>query len=153
MVPATRFIHGTLVSGFHILVGGKMGSGGFTIASNLEWFIHPDQAHDVVIQIIKLFHDEGTRGARTQCRLAFLLERAGVRIAFVKSWSGALDGSRGRPERMPAPTVTTTILEYAGRSDLVFIPLVCVSASDGSAMSLYASSGGSPTNTATARSG
>src|SRR5215510_8217335 len=78
LVPATKFIHGTLVSGFHILVGGKMGSGGFTIASNLGWFIESDQAHDVVIQIIKLFNDEGPRDARTQCRLAFLLEEWGL---------------------------------------------------------------------------
>jgi ferredoxin-nitrite reductase len=78
LVPATKFIHGTLYSGFHILVGGKMGSGGFTIASNLDWFIEPDQAHDVVIQIIKLFNDEGTRGPRTQCRLVFLLEEWGL---------------------------------------------------------------------------
>src|SRR5256712_12785157 len=78
LVPATKFIHGTLHSGFHILVGGKMGSGGFTIASNLDWFIEPDQAHEVVIQIIKLFRDEGPRGPRTQCRLAFLLEEWGL---------------------------------------------------------------------------
>lgn len=78
LVPATKFIHGTLYSGFHILVGGKMGSGGFTIASNLGWFIEPDQAHDVVIQIIKFFNDEGSRGPRTQCRLAFLLENWGL---------------------------------------------------------------------------
>src|SRR6266581_976245 len=78
LVPATKFIHGTLHSGFHILVGGKMGSGGFTIASNLDWFIEPDQAHEVVIEIIKLFRDEGPRGARTQCRLAFLLEEWGL---------------------------------------------------------------------------
>src|SRR5438874_2928834 len=78
LVPATKFIHGTLYSGFHVLVGGKMGSGGFTIASNLDWFIEPDQAHEVVIQIIKLFRDEGPRGPRTQCRLAFLLEEWGL---------------------------------------------------------------------------
>src|SRR5215467_6658263 len=78
LVPATRFIHGTLYSGFHLLVGGKMGSGGFTIASDLGWFIEPDQAHEVVIEIIKLFRDEGVRGARTQCRLAFLLEEWGL---------------------------------------------------------------------------
>src|SRR5262249_15309778 len=74
----TKFIHGALYNGFHILVGGKMGSGGFTIASNLDWFIEADQAHDVVIQIIKLFNDEGARGSRTQCRLAFLLEEWGL---------------------------------------------------------------------------
>src|SRR5438309_8940916 len=73
MVPATKFIHGTLYSGFHILVGGKMGSGGFTIASNLGWFIEADQAHEVAIEIVKLFRDEGTRGPRTQCRLSFLI--------------------------------------------------------------------------------
>jgi ferredoxin-nitrite reductase len=78
LVPATKFMHGRLFSGFHVLVGGKMGSGGFTIASNLGWFIEPDQAHDVVIHIIKLFNDEGPRGARTQCRLAFLLEEWGL---------------------------------------------------------------------------
>src|SRR3989454_1547194 len=78
LVPATKFIHGTLYSGFHILVGGKMGSGGFTIALNLAWFVEPDQAHDVVIEIIKLFRDEGARGARTQCRLVFLLEEGGL---------------------------------------------------------------------------
>src|SRR5881296_797206 len=61
LVPATKFIHGTLYSGFHILVGGKMGSGGFTIASNLDWFI-----------------EAGPRGPRTQCRLAFLLEEWGL---------------------------------------------------------------------------
>ena len=78
MVPATKFIHGTLYSGFHILVGGKMGSGGFTIAQNLGWFIEPDQAHEVAIAIVKLFRDEGTRGPRTQCRLSFLLEEWGL---------------------------------------------------------------------------
>jgi ferredoxin-nitrite reductase len=78
LVPATKFIHGTLYSGFHILVGGKMGSGGFTIASNLGWFIEPDQAHEVAIEIVKIFRDEGSRGPRTQCRLSFLLEAWGL---------------------------------------------------------------------------
>jgi ferredoxin-nitrite reductase len=78
LVPATKFIAGNLYSGFHVLVGGKMGSGGFTIASNLGWFLERDQAHDVAIEIIKLFRDEGTRGPRTQCRLAFLLEDWGI---------------------------------------------------------------------------
>jgi ferredoxin-nitrite reductase len=77
-VPATKFIHGTLYSGFHVLVGGKMGSGGFTIASNLGWFIEADQAHEVAIAIVKLFRDEGGRGPRTQCRLSFLLEDWGL---------------------------------------------------------------------------
>jgi ferredoxin-nitrite reductase len=103
LVPATKFIHGTLYSGFHILVGGKMGSGGFTIASNLDWFIEADQAHEVVIHIIKLFNDEGTRGPRTQCRLAFLLEEWGLdrfRSELVQrlGWEPASSGKDARTE-------------------------------------------------------
>src|SRR3989442_15109660 len=55
-----------------------MGSGGFTIASNLGWFIEADQAYEVAIEIVKIFRDEGTRGPRTQCRMAFLLEEWGL---------------------------------------------------------------------------
>ena len=78
LVPATKLIDGTTRAGFHVLVGGKMGSGGFTVASNLAWFIEPSQAVDVVIAIIKLFRDEGPRESRTKCRLAFLLEEWGL---------------------------------------------------------------------------
>ncbi len=78
LVPATKIVDGTIHAGFHILVGGKMGSGGFTIASNLEWFIEPCQAVEMVIAIIKLFRDEGPRDSRTKSRLAFLLEEWGL---------------------------------------------------------------------------
>jgi ferredoxin-nitrite reductase len=103
LVPATKFIHGTLYSGFHVLVGGKMGSGGFTIASNLGWFIEPDQARDVVVQIVKLFRDEGERGPRTKCRLAFLLEAWGLdrfREELVKrlGWEPLPEGKDARSE-------------------------------------------------------
>src|SRR5205823_14978631 len=103
LVPATKFIGGRVFSGFHVLVGGKMGSGGFTIASNLGWFIEPDQAHDVVIQIIKLFNDEGPRGARTQCRLAFLLEEWGLdrfRDELIRrmGWQPEPEGTDARSE-------------------------------------------------------
>jgi len=103
LVPATKFIHGTLYSGFHILVGGKMGSGGFTIASNLGWFVEPDQAQDVVVQIVKLFRDEGERGPRTKCRLAFLLEDWGLdrfRDELVRrlGWQPLAEGKDARSE-------------------------------------------------------
>lgn len=78
LVPATKVIAGTARLGFHVLVGGKMGSGGFTIASDLGWFIEPRQAVEVVLAIIKLFRDEGPREARTKARLAFLLEEWGL---------------------------------------------------------------------------
>ena len=78
LVPAKKVVDGTTHRGFHVLVGGKMGSGGFTIASNLGWFIEPHQAVSVVIAIIQLFRDEGSRDSRTKNRLAFLLEEWGL---------------------------------------------------------------------------
>src|SRR6266404_3619982 len=64
--------------GFHVLAGGKMGSGGFTIARNLGWFVPPDRAVEIVLAITKLFRDEGPRDARTKVRLAFLIEDWGL---------------------------------------------------------------------------
>ena len=78
LVPATNIVDGATRAGFHVLVGGKMGSGGFTIASNLAWFIEPDQAVEVVLAIIALFRDEGPRESRTKCRLAFLIQDWGL---------------------------------------------------------------------------
>jgi ferredoxin-nitrite reductase len=64
--------------GFNVLVGGKMGSGGFTIASHLNVFVEPYQAAAVVIELIKIFRDYGPREARSKCRLAFLVEKWGI---------------------------------------------------------------------------
>ena len=78
LVPATTVVDGATRAGFHALVGGKMGSGGFTIASNLGWFIEPHQAAELVVGIITLFRDEGPRESRTKCRLAFLVQEWGL---------------------------------------------------------------------------
>ena len=64
--------------GFNVLVGGKMGSGGFTIASPLDVFIGPSGAADVVTELIRIYRDHGPRGARGRCRLAFLVEEWGL---------------------------------------------------------------------------
>jgi len=64
--------------GFNVLVGGKMGSGGFTIASPLNVFVEVYQAAAVVVELIKIFRDHGPREARSKCRLAFLIEKWGV---------------------------------------------------------------------------
>jgi ferredoxin-nitrite reductase len=64
--------------GFNILVGGKMGSGGFTIASHLNVFVERFQAAAVVIQLIKIFRDHGPRQARSKCRFSFLVEKWGI---------------------------------------------------------------------------
>jgi ferredoxin-nitrite reductase len=64
--------------GFNVLVGGKMGSGGFTIASHLNVFVEIYQAAAVVVKLIKIFRDHGPREARSKCRFAFLVEKWGV---------------------------------------------------------------------------
>ncbi len=104
LVPATKACGGTTKPGFHVLVGGKMGSGGFTIASTLGWFIEPHQAVEIVVAIIKLFRDEGPRDARTKCRLAFLLEEWGVdrfrtELATRLGWNPLPAGQDARTER------------------------------------------------------
>jgi len=64
--------------GFNVLVGGKMGSGGFTIASHLNVFVEAYQAAAVVLELIKIFRDYGPREARSKCRFAFLIEKWGI---------------------------------------------------------------------------
>ncbi len=65
--------------GFNVLVGGKMGSGGFTVASPLNVFVELFQAAAVVVELIKIYRDHGPREARTKCRFAFLIEEWGLR--------------------------------------------------------------------------
>ncbi|MGB7847025.1 MAG: hypothetical protein WBL63_15525 [Candidatus Acidiferrum sp.] len=64
--------------GFNVLVGGKMGSGGFTIASHLNVFAEVYQAAAVVVELIKIFRDYGPREARSKCRFTFLIEQWGI---------------------------------------------------------------------------
>jgi ferredoxin-nitrite reductase len=64
--------------GFNVLVGGKMGSGGFTIASHLNVFVEIYQAAAAVVELIKIFRDHGPREARSKCRFAFLIQKWGL---------------------------------------------------------------------------
>jgi ferredoxin-nitrite reductase len=74
LVPALRCDR----AGFNLLVGGKMGSGGFTIASKLDVFVTQEDAAPVAAELIRLFRDHGPRDARSKCRFAFLVEEWGV---------------------------------------------------------------------------
>jgi ferredoxin-nitrite reductase len=65
--------------GFNVLVGGKMGSGGFTIASPLNVFVEIFQAARVVAELVKIYRDHGPREARSKCRFAFLIEQWGIK--------------------------------------------------------------------------
>lgn len=77
LVPAVKMIAGEEHIGFNILAGGKLGSGGYRIASALNIFISPEEVVEVCSAIILLYRDHGSRDSRTQNRLAFLLEEWG----------------------------------------------------------------------------
>ena len=74
LVPARR--EGR--AGFNILAGGKMGSGGFTIAQPLDVFVEPHEAAEVTAELVRIFRDHGPREARSKCRLAHLIEEWGI---------------------------------------------------------------------------
>ena len=74
LVPAMRRDR----AGFNVLVGGKMGSGGFTIASPLDVFVEPSHGARVAAELIRIFRDHGPRDARSKCLFAFLIEEWGL---------------------------------------------------------------------------
>ncbi|TMA05259.1 MAG: ferredoxin--nitrite reductase, partial [Deltaproteobacteria bacterium] len=78
MTPATKEIEGSEVKGFNVAVGGKMGSGGYRIASPLDLFALPEEAAEICSHIVLIFRDHGFRDSRTKARLAFLIEEWGV---------------------------------------------------------------------------
>jgi ferredoxin-nitrite reductase len=74
LVPALRNDR----AGFNVLVGGKMGSGGFTIASKLNVFVTQSEAAPLAAELVRIFRDHGPRDARSKCRFAFLVEEWGA---------------------------------------------------------------------------
>ncbi len=78
LTPALKEIDGAQVEGFNVAVGGKLGSGGFRIASPLNVFVTPGEAAAVCSHIVAIFRDYGARELRTKARLAFLIESWGV---------------------------------------------------------------------------
>ena len=77
LVPAVREDGGVRQVGFNVLAGGKLGSGGYRIATPLDVFVRPDEVVEVCAGIVLLYRDHGSRELRTQNRLAFLLEEWG----------------------------------------------------------------------------
>ncbi len=78
LVPATiEAPGGRHIVGFNVLAGGKMGSGGYRVASDLDVFIEPEEAAELCAAITRVFRDFGPREARSKARLAFLLEERG----------------------------------------------------------------------------
>ena len=92
LVPATQLHDGIEVKGFNVLVGGKLGSGGYRIASPLDVFVEPEQAAELCRAIVLVFRDHGPREARNKARLAFLLEKCGV-----ETFRAEVERTLGRP--------------------------------------------------------
>jgi NAD(P)H-dependent nitrite reductase large subunit len=78
LIPAIARLDGSDTNGFNILVGGKMGSGGFQAATPLNVFVRAEEAAAVCAQITFIFRDNGSRKARNRARLAFLIEAWGI---------------------------------------------------------------------------
>lgn len=78
LTPAVKEVEGEEVQGFNVAVGGKMGSGGYRIATPLDVFVPPEEAAELCRQITLLFRDHGSRGNRKKNRLAFLIEEWGI---------------------------------------------------------------------------
>jgi NAD(P)H-dependent nitrite reductase large subunit len=92
LVPAVAGLEGTDAYGFNILVGGKMGSGGFQAAKPLNVFVPPAEAAAVCAQIVFIFRDHGSRKARNRARLSFLVDAWGI-----ERFRRELEQRMGRP--------------------------------------------------------
>ena len=74
LVPAYREDSGLKICGFNVLAGGKLGSGGYRIATPLDIFVPPEDAVAVFRAITFVYRDFGYRDSRNTARLAFLLD-------------------------------------------------------------------------------
>ena len=78
LTPAMKEIDGQETKGFNVFVGGKMGSGGYTPAEDLDVFVLPEDAAELCAEITLIFRDHGPRTVRNKSRMAFLIADWGV---------------------------------------------------------------------------
>ncbi len=74
LVPATSDGAPGPITGFNVLAGGKLGSGGYRIATPLDIFLAPGHVLEACRVIIEIYRDHGYRESRNTSRLAFLLD-------------------------------------------------------------------------------
>lgn len=92
LTPAVKEIDGRDVHGFNVVAGGKMGSGGYRVASPLDVFVRPEDAAVLCGHVTQIFRDHGSRASRTKARLAFLIDAWGV-----ATFRAELERRTGRP--------------------------------------------------------
>jgi len=78
LIPAIRPTSEGTVAGFNVLAGGKLGSGGYRIATPLDVFIEPNSAAELAAALVLIFRDHGPRESRSKARLAFLVDQWGA---------------------------------------------------------------------------
>ena len=107
--------------GFNVLVGGKMGSGGYRRADQLDVFVEPQAAAPVAAAIVRVFRDHGSRDARNRSRFAFLVESWGVeRVrATVEQELGSPLERAGEDARSPKRTDHMGIYRQQGKLNFV----------------------------------
>ncbi len=106
LTPALKQINGSTLKGFNIAVGGKLGSGGFRIASPLNVFVTAAEAASLCTHVVMIFRDHGSRELRTKARLAFLIEDWGIE-KFRKELERRVDRpltAAGQDQRTPKHT-------------------------------------------------
>ena len=89
--------------GFNVVVGGKVGSGGYTIAQPLNVFVTQELAAELCAAITLVFSDNGPREHRNKARLAFLLEEWGIdrfRREVAERFGGPIEPA-GNDDRLP----------------------------------------------------
>jgi ferredoxin-nitrite reductase len=117
LVPAVQTVDHVQIAGFNVLVGGKLGSGGYRIASPLDVFVAPEAAAELCRAIVLTFRDHGPREARNKARLAFLLGQWGVAKfrAEVEQRRGLPLASAGVDARSDRSTDHVGIFRQTGR--------------------------------------
>ena len=87
LTAATKLVAGRPLAGFNVAVGGTVGSSCRSLARDLDLFVTPDQAPDLVMALASLFRDCGERENR---RTRIQVE--GRQVAAVNVYAGGSPG-------------------------------------------------------------
>jgi ferredoxin-nitrite reductase len=76
--PATKTVGGKRLLGFHVWVGGALGSKPPMLAQRLGAFVRPEEVGVITRIVLDIFREHGNRENRQQARLKFLLMEWGM---------------------------------------------------------------------------
>ena len=115
LIPAIKDDHNKEMKGFNVLVGGKMGSGGYTLAQEIDVFILPQDAAELCAEIIRIFRDHGKRTVRNKSRMAFLIADWGIE-KFRRELEALFPNHLNRLVRICVVRIEQTIQAFSHRS-------------------------------------